>query len=205
MVCVEQFQVGPIANFAYLLGCEETRVAALIDPCFEPDRLVTNAKELGYRVEWIINTHGHHDHVNGNDRVIELTGAKVAAHTKAIFHVNQYLNHDDALQVGNITVEVLHTPGHAHDSVCLVADGHLFTGDTLFVGECGRTDLPGSDSRQMHHSLFEVLAMVPDTAIVWPGHNYGPHPSSTMGDERRRNYVLEPRSLEEFVAFMAEP
>ena len=205
MARVEQFQVGPMANFAYLLGCEETRVAALIDPCFEPEMLVTNAKELGYRVEWVINTHGHHDHVNGNDCAIELTGAKVAAHSKAIFHVNQYLNHGDTLQVGNIPVEVLHTPGHAHDSVCLVADGHLFTGDTLFVGECGRTDLPGSDSRQMHHSLFEVLAMVPDTAIVWPGHNYGPHPSSTMGDERRRNYVLEPRSLEEFVAFMAEP
>ena len=130
-----------MANFAYLLGCEETRVAALIDPCFEPERLVTNAKELGYRVEWVINTHGHHDHVNGNDRAIELTGAKVAAHSKAIFHVNQYLNHGDTLQVGNITVEVLHTPGHAHDSVCLVADRHLFTGDTLFVGECGRTDL----------------------------------------------------------------
>ena len=194
-----------MANFAYLLGCEETRVAALIDPCFEPERLVTNAKELGYRVEWVINTHGHHDHVNGNDRTIELTGAKVAAHSKAIFHVNQYLNHGDTLQVGNITVEVLHTPGHAHDSVCLVADRHLFTGDTLFVGECGRTDLPGSDSRQMHHSLFEVLAVVPNTAIVWPGHDYGPHPSSTMGDERRSNYVLEPRSLEEFVAFMAEP
>ncbi|MEE3192183.1 MAG: MBL fold metallo-hydrolase, partial [Candidatus Thermoplasmatota archaeon] len=136
---------------------------------------------------------------------IELTGAKVAAHSKAIFHVNQYLNHGDTLQVGNITVEVLHTPGHAHDSVCLVADRHLFTGDTLFVGECGRTDLPGSNPRQLHHSLFEVLAVVPNTAIVWPGHDYGPHPSSTMGDERRSNYVLEPRSLEEFVAFMAEP
>ena len=194
-----------MANFAYLLGCEETRTAALIDPCFEPDRLVTNAKELGYRVEWVINTHGHHDHVNGNDCAIELTGAKVAAHSKAIFHVNRYLNHGETLQVGNITVEVLHTPGHAHDSVCLVADKHLFTGDTLFVGECGRTDLPGSDSRQMYHSLFEVLAVVPNTAIVWPGHDYGPHPSSTMGDERRSNYVLEPRSLEEFVAFMAEP
>ena len=205
MARVEQFQVGPMANYAYLLGCEETRVAALIDPCFEPERLVTNAKELGYRVEWVINTHGHHDHVNGNDRAIELTGAKVAAHSKAIFHVNQYLKHGATLQVGNITVEVLHTPGHAHDSVCLVADRHLFTGDTLFVGECGRTDLPGSDSRQMHHSLFEVLAVVPNTAIVWPGHDYGPHPSSTMGDERRSNYVLEPRSLEEFVAFMAEP
>ncbi len=194
-----------MANFAYLLGCEETRVAALIDPCFEPERLATNAKELGYRIEWIINTHGHHDHVNGNDHAVELTDAKVAAHSKAIFHVNQYLSHGDTLQVGNIAVEVLYTPGHAHDSVCLLADRHLFTGDTLFVGECGRTDLPGSNPRQLHHSLFEVLAVVPDTAIVWPGHDYGPHPSSTMGDERRSNYVLEPRSLEEFVAFMAEP
>ena len=194
-----------MANFAYLLGCEETRVAALIDPCFEPERLATNAKELGYRIEWIINTHGHHDHVNGNDHAVELTDAKVAAHSKAIFHINQYLSHGDTLQVGNIAVEVLYTPGHAHDSVCLLADRHLFTGDTLFVGECGRTDLPGSNPRQLHHSLFEVLAVVPDTAIVWPGHDYGPHPSSTMGDERRSNYVLEPRSVEEFVAFMAEP
>ena len=81
----------------------------------------------------------------------------------------------------------------------------LFTGDTLFVGECGRTDLPGSNPREMHHSLFKVLAAVPDSAAVWPGHDYGPRPSSTMGAERRENYVLAPRSLEEFVAFMAEP
>ena len=194
-----------MANFAYVLGCEETRVAALIDPCFEPEQLATRAKELGYRVEWVLNTHGHHDHINGNDRAVELTGAKVAAHSRAKFHVDQYLNHSDTLQVGEIAVEVLYTPGHARDSVCLLADGNLFTGDTLFVGECGRTDLSGSNPREMHHSLFKVLAAVPESAVVWPGHDYGPQLSSTMGNERRSNYVLEPRSVEEFVAFMAEP
>ena len=194
-----------MANIAYLLGCEETRVAALIDPCFEPERLATRAKELGYRVEWVLNTHGHHDHINGNDRAVELTGAKVAAHSRAKFHVDQYLNHSDTLRVGEIAVEVLHTPGHARDAICLQADRHIFTSDTLFVGECGRTDLPGSDPYAMHRSLFEVLAEVPDSAVVWPGHDYGPRPSSTMGAERRENYVLAPRSLEEFVVFMAEP
>ena len=89
-----------MANFAYVLGCEETRVAALIDPCFEPERLATRVKELGYRVEWVLNTHGHHDHINGNDRAVELTGAKVAAHSRAKFHVDRYLNHSDTLRVG---------------------------------------------------------------------------------------------------------
>ncbi|MDP7007541.1 MAG: MBL fold metallo-hydrolase [Candidatus Poseidoniia archaeon] len=205
MAIVEQLRVGPMANFAYLLGCEETRVAALVDPCFEPEKLVARAEAQGYRVEWVLNTHGHHDHVNGNDHTVELTGAKVAAHRKAEFTVDQYLKHGDTLRVGEIAVEVLHTPGHARDSVCLHAEGNLFTGDTLFVGECGRTDLPGSDPRAMHRSLFEVLAEVPDSAVIWPGHDYGPRPSSTMGAERRENYVLAPRSLEEFVAFMAEP
>jgi glyoxylase-like metal-dependent hydrolase (beta-lactamase superfamily II) len=202
---VEQFAVGPMANFAYLLGCEETRIAALVDPCFEPEKLVARAEALGYRVGWVINTHGHHDHVNGNGRAVELTGAKVAAHRKAEFTVDRFLKHGDTLRVGEITVGVLHTPGHARDAICLQADGHIFTGDTLFVGECGRTDLPGSDPYAMHRSLFEVLAEVPDSAVVWPGHDYGPRPSSTMGTERRENYVLTPRSLEEFVAFMAEP
>ena len=205
MAIVEQFAVGPMANFAYLLGCEETRAAALIDPCFEPQKLVARAEALGYRVEWVLNTHGHHDHINGNDRAVELTGAKVAAHRKIKIQVDRYLKHGDTLRVGEITVGVLHTPGHARDAICLQAEGHIFTGDTLFVGECGRTDLPGSDPCAMHRSLFDVLAEVPDSAVVWPGHDYGPRPSSTMGDERRENYVLAPRSLEEFVAFMAEP
>ena len=205
MAIVEQFAVGQMANFAYLLGCEETRIAALVDPCFEPEKLVARAEALGYRVGWVINTHGHHDHVNGNGRAVELTGAKVAAHRKAEFTVDRFLKHGDTLRVGEITVGVLHTPGHARDAICLQTDRHIFTGDTLFVGECGRTDLPGSDPYAMHRSLFEVLAEVPDSAVVWPGHDYGPRPSSTMGAERRENYVLAARSLEEFVAFMAEP
>ena len=129
----------------------------------------------------------------------------MAAHRKAEFTVDRFLKHGDTLRVGEIAVGVLHTPGHARDAICLQADRHIFTGDTLFIGECGRTDLPGSDPRAMHRSLFKVLAEVPDSAVVWPGHDYGPRPSSTMGAERRENYVLAPRSLEEFVAFMAEP
>ena len=203
---VKQMPVGPMANFGYLLGCEETRIGALIDPSFEPEKLVEMAKEIGLKIEWILSTHGHFDHVNGNETVVEMTGAKIAGHSSATFHTDQKLEHGDIIKIGNIPVEVLFTPGHSPDEVCFLVDKQiLFTGDVLFVGECGRTDLPGSNPREMYKSLFEVLSTVPDDVDVFPGHDYGNSQMSTMGFERQNNYVLESRTEEEFVAFMKEP
>jgi glyoxylase-like metal-dependent hydrolase (beta-lactamase superfamily II) len=102
-------------------------------------------------------------------------------------------------------VKVIHTPGHTRDSVCFLVEKKLFTGDTLFVGECGRTDMPGSDAGALFESLFTRLMKLPDDTEVYPGHDYGPRPTSTIGAEKKNNYTLQPRTKEEFIEFMAEP
>jgi glyoxylase-like metal-dependent hydrolase (beta-lactamase superfamily II) len=116
------------------------------------------------------------------------------------------VNDGDTLHVGNIPLKIIYTPGHTPDSICLLVEGKkLLTGDTLFVGECGRTDLPGGNSRDIYHSLFNRLLKLSDDVEVYPGHDYGAKPFSTLGEERRSNYVLQPRSVEEFVVFMSQP
>ena len=203
---IEQIPIGHMANFGYILGCEETRIAALIDPAFEPEKLVSRSKELNLDVEFIMNTHGHFDHINGNEVAIELSGAKVIGHSSAMFHVDKKVNHGDTFQVGNVNVEVLYTPGHCPDEICFFVNNQvIFTGDVLFVGECGRTDLPGSNVEDMYYSLFKILSTIPNDIDMFPGHDYGHSPVSTMGFERENNYVLKPRTLEEFIAFMDEP
>jgi glyoxylase-like metal-dependent hydrolase (beta-lactamase superfamily II) len=112
----------------------------------------------------------------------------------------------DTLKVGAVEIKILYTPGHTADGICLLVDGEkLLTGDTLFVGECGRTDLPGGNPRSLYASLFGKLLKLDDAVEVFPGHDYGLRPSSTIGEERRSNYVLQPRSVEEFVEFMRLP
>jgi len=170
---IEQIPIGPMANFGYILGCEETRIAALIDPAFEPEKLVTRAKELELDIEWILNTHGHFDHINGNNVAVEMTGAKIIGHTSSTFHVDKKVGHGDTFTIGNLDIHVLYTPGHSPDEICCFVNNQvLFTGDVLFVGECGRTDLPGSNVQEMYKSLFEVLASIPDDVDMFPGHDY---------------------------------
>jgi glyoxylase-like metal-dependent hydrolase (beta-lactamase superfamily II) len=111
----------------------------------------------------------------------------------------------DAIKLGKVVIRVIHTPGHTSDSICLLVDNKLLTGDTLFVGECGRTDLPGGDSESMYNSLFQRLMKLGDTVEVYPGHDYGLKDHSTIGAERRTNYTLKTRTLEEFVEFMRQP
>lgn len=204
---LEQIRVGGMDNFAYLVGCRATGKAAVVDPAFGQELLHARAGALGLRIAWVINTHGHHDHAGGNDRMVALTGARVAAHPAARQRTDRRLAHDEMLALGEVRIRALHTPGHTPDGLCLLIDDEaLLTGDTLFVGECGRTDLPGGDARALHRSLFEVLAALPDRLTVWPGHDYGcSAPHSTLGRERAENYTLKPRSVADFVAFMAEP
>ncbi len=200
----EQIPVGPMRNFAYLLGDEASGEAAVVDPGFEPERLATAAERRRLRVRWIVNTHSHHDHTGGN-AFFRARGAALAAHASAPTRPDLALADGDVLRLGATEVRVLHTPGHSPDSICLVAPPWLLTGDTLFVGECGRVDLRGSDVRAMHHSLLTVIRGLPDDLVVMPGHDYGEAPSRTLGEEKRTNYTLEPRSLDDFIAFMAAP
>jgi len=197
-----------MANFCYLVGDESLKTCALIDPAFETDRILAEAGGLGYRVTHIINTHGHSDHTAGNEAIKTATGAKLLIHEVDANRLGKVvhktfsrilggkgspapdvlLNDNDLIQIGDGTnLRVIHTPGHTPGSICLYSDGHIFTGDTLFVGAVGRTDLPGGSSKQLLTSIQEKIYTLPGSTIVWPGHDYGPYPSSTIEREKQTN------------------
>ncbi|MGQ9582053.1 MAG: MBL fold metallo-hydrolase [Thermoplasmatota archaeon] len=202
---LRQFKEGGLANFTYLVADEETGEGVVIDPTGDLSKLLRTIESEGLRIRYILNTHSHPDHTSGNRRLAAETGARVAAHRLSGLRKDLPLDDGAQLEVGRLRIKVLHTPGHTRDSVCYLIEKKLFTGDTLFVGECGRTDAPGGDAGALHESLFGKLLKLPDDTEVYPGHDYGPRPTSTLGHERRTNYTLEPRSREEFIEFMAEP
>jgi len=201
----KQVPVGTFQNFAYIIGDEKTGKGALVDPAWEVDRLLKQCQEFGLKVIYVFNTHSHHDHIGGNEEVREKTGAKVVAYKKAPSKKDVGVQDGNTVDVGSVRVKIIHTPGHCPDHICLLADNKLITGDLLFVGECGRTDLPGGDSAEMYDSLFKKILPLHDSIEVYPGHDYGSKPSSTVGEERRTNYTLRPRTREEFIEFMSEP
>lgn len=200
---VVQLLVGQMANFTYIIADDESEQAAVIDPSWDLDKVFGPLKRNGWKTKYIINTHTHFDHVLGNEQVSEVTGAKIIQHENSKLTKDISVTHDDQIEIGNIKLRVLHTPGHSEDSMCLLLEGQLvFTGDTLFVGNCGRTDLPGSDPAKMYHSLF-ALSRLDDRLTVYPGHDYGSAQTSTIGQEKKTNHVLRPRSEQEFLGFMA--
>ncbi len=200
---VLQIEVGQMANFSYLVADEENGEAAVIDPSWDLDKVFQTLKKKDWLAKYIINTHTHFDHVIGNQQMAELTGAKIVQHKNSQLDKDITVSDGDMIEIGGIRLRVLHTPGHSKDSICLLYDDQfILTGDTLFVGNCGRVDLPGSDAREMYYSLFNRLAKLDENLIVYPGHNYGPTSTSTIGHEKKTNYVLKPRSKQEFLELM---
>jgi glyoxylase-like metal-dependent hydrolase (beta-lactamase superfamily II) len=192
-------------NFSYIVADETIKEAAVVDPSFNADAIARVVKEQVLRVKYIIDTHQHWDHIAGNDDLRSAFGAKIVAHKLAKCFKDIDVAEGDVLEVGKVVIKVLHTPGHTPDSICLLANGVLLTGDTLFVGECGRTDLTGGSARDMYNSLFQKLMKLDDNIEVYPGHDYGSSPRSTIGIERGSNYTLKKRTLDEFIEFMKEP
>jgi glyoxylase-like metal-dependent hydrolase (beta-lactamase superfamily II) len=204
---VKQIFLSRMANFAYLAGDEATRTAAVIDPSFDPEKILAEAQDAGYTITHLINTHGHADHVSGNAAIIEATGAALLIHEADADQVTKFLNRalsrlmggkgspgasrllqdKDIISIGQTELSVIHTPGHTPGSICIYAPGHLFTGDTLFVGAVGRTDLAGGSMAQLLDSIRERLYTLPGDTRVWPGHDYGESPSSTIDEEKRTN------------------
>lgn len=198
-----QIPVGHMDNFTYVIG--DSGEALVIDPSWDVDKVLEETLSKGLRVVAVGNTHHHFDHTKGNKEVANKTGAKIYAHRNSPLHKDVTLEDGDEILVGKIKVKVIHTPGHTHDSVCFLAEGNLFTGDTLFVSECGRVDLPGGSAEDLYHTFFDKLLKLEDDIKVYPGHDYGNKPYSTIGEERRSNYTLKPRSKEQFIRFMQEP
>ena len=199
---IYQIPVGNMQNFTYVVEDEETLESIVIDPSWDLEEIEEIVTRNNLSVKFIVNTHHHFDHTIGNEALSKSLGVKI------IQHENSELAHDisvsdgDKIEFGKSVLIVCHTPGHSKDSVCLLGDGKLFSGDTLFVGNCGRIDLPGGSARDLYHSLFDVLYNFDDDLEILPGHDYGPSPTSTIGKEKQTNFVLQKRSEDEFVQMM---
>jgi hydroxyacylglutathione hydrolase len=193
-------------NFSYVIADDAAREAIVIDSSYNAGEITRILKAENLKLKYVISTHSHSDHTAGNQELRSTFDAKIVAHKLSRINANMTVADGDIIHIDSITVKVIHTPGHTPDSICLLVNNQkLLTGDTLFVGECGRTDLPGGNSKSMYHSLFHKLLKLSDNVEVYPGHDYGPKPSSTIGEERRSNYTLEPRTLAEFIEFMNQP
>jgi hydroxyacylglutathione hydrolase len=194
-------------NFSHLIADEATLEAAVVDSSYNADALAKAINSHGFMLKYIISTHGHSDHTAGNQQLKRaFKTAKTVAYKQSRDQADVQVDDGEVLEVGKVIIQVIYTPGHTKDGVCLLINKEkLLTGDTLFVGECGRTDLPGGDPKQLYHSLFDKILKLPDNVEVYPGHNYGSKPTSSIGYERQNNYVLQPRTESEFIDFMSQP
>lgn len=191
----EQIQAGGDRNFAYLIGDEGSRRCAVVDPSGNPKKMLARVNDLGLDVAYLINTHGHSDHTSGNDLILARSSAKLLN--------GQNTQDGYTLSLGKVTLKIIHTPGHTEDSLCVLATeegdpGRLVTGDTLFVGKVGGTGY-GDDALQEYDSLHNKLMVLDDGVEVWPGHDYGVAPTSTIGNERKTNPFLLREDFESFV------
>ena len=204
---VKQYEVGNFAVFCYLIGDEESQEGLFIDPADDANTLLAEAKFFGLnKIKYIVNTHSHIDHIMGNAEMAKKTGAKIVIHEEdaaALVRTPPYMlemfratasppadsvvKEGDVIQVGNVKLKVLHTPGHSAGGICLYFDGMVFTGDTLFVGSVGRTDFPGSSWEVLEASIRQKLYVLPGETVVFPGHNYGSAPTTTIQYEKRHN------------------
>ena len=204
---VKQIKLSKMETFCYVIGDENTMTCALIDPAFDTQNILSGVRELGFKITHVINTHCHSDHTAGNRAIIAATGAQLLIHAadaerlstivngafsrvlggKASPKPDVLLQDDDDITIGTIILKTIHTPGHTPGGICLYTPGHLFTGDTLFVEAVGRTDLPGGSSHELLRSIREKLYTLAGDTIVWPGHDYGPTPNSSIAHERQNN------------------
>lgn len=199
---VHQVQVGGMQNFTYIVEDEETGEAIIIDPSWDLIELELIIKRNDLKIKYIVNTHHHFDHTLGNEGMVNSTQAKIIQHEASELKRDITVKDGDRIEFGNSQLTVYHTPGHSKDSICLVGDGKIFTGDTLFVGNCGRVDLPGGNAKELYHSLFDVLYSLDDNLTMYPGHNYGHMETSTIGQEKSTNLILQKRTEQEFVDMM---
>jgi|TARA_B100000745_G_C20048216_1_gene357447 glyoxylase-like metal-dependent hydrolase (beta-lactamase superfamily II) len=199
---VYQVAVGPMQNFSYIVEDESTHEAIIIDPSWDLDKIIQIVEEQNLNPKYLVNTHWHDDHTRGNEELAKELSLKIVQHSASDLKNDMTVSDGDSIKFGCSELVVYHTPGHSKDSICLVGDGKIFSGDTLFVGNCGRIDLPGGSSRELYHSLFDVISNLNDSLIMYPGHDYGSAPTSTIGNEKMTNTVMQKISEEDFVMRM---
>ena len=205
-ILFEQIPVGSYKNFSYLLADKSTSRAVIFDPAWEIESLLSKLRDNDLQLDYIINTHAHFDHIQGNPEMKERTGAKVIMHESSLALKDLGVTDNRDLSIGDwVKLRFIHTPGHSPESMCIqVNDFGLITGDTLFIGECGRVDLPSGDANLLFDS-FEKLRSLNRSLVIYPGHDYGDKPTSTLGEQLDKNYTLQKMTREEFVKFMSSP
>ncbi len=210
---IEQIEIGPMQNFTYIVGSRSTREVVIVDPAWDIQMLLNHIQERDYELTGALVTHYHPDHcggsfgghnVDGVAQLLENKPLKVYTHKieadglKKVTGLSDgdlvKVSSGDKLDVGQIEIEFLHTPGHTPGSQCFRIKNTLVSGDTLFINGCGRVDLPGSDSAEMYRSL-QKLAELPDATLLLPGHNYGHVPNATMGETKQHNAYLRVQDL----------
>lgn len=225
-VYFRQVPVGQMANFAYLVGSQSTREVLLVDPAWSVDALLDQAETDGMNVVGALVTHYHQDHVGGRIMGFDIEGvARLLERHPVPIYVNEHEGDGmrtitgasesdlvrkaggESLSLGEIRIRLLHTPGHTPGSQCFLVEergqpGRLISGDTLFLGSCGRVDLPGSDPEAMYRSLNGTLKALPDETILYPGHRYSEEASGSLGEQKKTNPFLRVASLEQFLLFM---
>jgi len=218
---LRQAQIGPMANYVYILGDPASRKAAVVDPAWDTNAICDFVEKEGYEIDKILITHYHQDHLGGHMMGQSVEGsAEMLKRVKAKVYVNKHeaegtkrvaglsdsdlvrVDAGDVFKVGDIEVKFLHTPGHTPGSQCFLAAGNLIAGDTLFINSCGRVDLPGSDPEAMYHSLNHTLKNLDDSTVVYPGHAYSNESSSTIGKQKRTNMYLRFETLDDFLDAM---
>jgi hydroxyacylglutathione hydrolase len=195
---IQQLSSDKSDNFSYLVYCPETLQGMAVDPSFAPEIILQAAEEHGVEIAILANTHGHGDHIAGNPAILRETGARLAAHPLDVPDADIRLAEGTTFSLGHGQIEVLHTPGHTPGSVVFKVDAAIITGDTLFVSRCGRADLAGSNVEDLYASLLRLKQLPPETE-VYPGHDYGPMPVSTLAWELDHNAFLRCPDLASFI------
>jgi len=202
---IQQYEIGPLNNFIYLLGDPETKEMAVVDPAWNVKFLCQEADKLGYNITKVFLTHAHPDHVNGLNELLSIHPVPAYISTYEYPPLRRGLQglvdvtDKDKLSVGKITFDIIHTPGHTPGCQCFLSQGQLICGDTLFVDGCGRCDLPGGDPQVMYDTLYNIIMKLPEDIVIYPGHNYGETPTDTIGHQKQSNPYLQAKNLQEFL------
>ena len=204
---INALELGPMENFVYLVQDHHSKCAAVVDPAWEITKLAVLMQHQGFKITKVLLTHSHYDHTNGLDELLSVFDAQVhllKAEAQFWQHelTNPILHYDgDTIQLGNTEITIWHTPGHTPGSACYYLDGHLLTGDTLFVYGCGRCDLGGGNPEQMYFSLKKLTTELAPSTVIHPGHHYGHQPSSTLAEQLAGNPFMHFNQVADFINY----
>lgn len=200
-----QFELGPMDNFAYIIQCEETNDCMIVDPAWDSEKYTRTIEKYNLNLSGILVTHGHHDHTNALEPILNYKNCPVYCSTGQIkFDYPSsstiiQVNATDTIKLGNQTINVLSTPGHSSDHIAYYSRPHLISGDALFIDGCGRCDLPSSNINAMYNTLFNVLLRLPESTIIYPGHNYSTKKTDTLKNQKTTNRFLTSKNEKEFI------